>query len=127
MILDRSALLFGVLRSMVSTIVVHKSSKRHLTHLYGDGSISLQPAVGAPPALRSPSQRLSCSKALSFTLSSCPHTAASARSTSPERRRLVRSWSWFFTLRISLLGLLLPALLALRVRSCERLGSCAKQ
>src|SRR5215217_701412 len=45
MILDRSALLFGVLRSMVSTIVVHKSSKRHLTHLYGDGSISLQPAV----------------------------------------------------------------------------------
>src|SRR5215217_4843850 len=33
MILDRSALLFGVLRSTVSTIVVHKSSKRHLTHL----------------------------------------------------------------------------------------------
>src|SRR5215218_11155313 len=45
MILDRSSLLFGMLRSLVSTILVCGSAKEAFSHLHRDGSISLQRAV----------------------------------------------------------------------------------
>src|SRR5215212_6466712 len=46
MILDRSTLLFGILRSLVSTPPSCVDLlKKHLTHLHRHGSISLQRAV----------------------------------------------------------------------------------